>query len=216
MQNRFLIFTLSLLMGSGLLLTSCSEEVSVDEVIVGEFVNGSMDKFHRICRTGKFGCYDFVFPITVAFSDGSTASGDDASALRQAIREWKEANPDSSSRPDIIFPIEVTTEDGEVISVADYSELRELARECRRSYRPGADICFNLIYPVEIEFPDGSILEAATRIALKTAVREWKQNGGEGKPSLVFPVEVGYEDGTTASAASKEELRALREECSES
>ena len=215
MQNRILIFVLSCLLGSGLFLTSCSEEVSVDEEIIGEFVDGSMDKFHRLCRTGKFGCYDFVFPITVEFSDGTTASGDDAASLREAIQAWKESNPDSTGRPDIVFPIEVTTEEGEIVSVTEYSELRDLAIACRRSHRPGADICFNLVYPVEVEFPDGTILEAATRVALKTVVREWKRNGGEGRPSFVFPVEVEYEDGTVVSAASKEELQALREACAE-
>ncbi len=220
MQNRIFILTfMTFLLGGGLFLTSCSDDLDgSDEEVIGNFIDKSIDGIDRKCRTGHRGCFEFVFPITISFADETTASPESYDALRDAVRAWKEANPDATERPDISYPIEITTGDGEVVSIADGEELKEIAKECRMTMRPGKGAfrnCFHLVFPVEIEFADGSVLSAETKGALKAAVRAWKAanpDGGE-RPTLVYPLGIEFKDGTTAEVASPEALQVIKEAC---
>lgn len=76
-------------------------------------------------------CFDIVFPITVQFPDGTTASAADRLALRQLIRTWRKDNPGATGRPQIVFPITVKmTDDGSLVTVNSREELRQLKRDC--------------------------------------------------------------------------------------
>ncbi|MFT4566093.1 MAG: hypothetical protein ACI9FN_001047 [Saprospiraceae bacterium] len=222
MQNRFFILVfMTFLLGGGLFLTSCSDDLdSSQEEVIGNFIDASIDGIDRKCRTGHRGCFEFVFPITVTFADETTASPESYEDLRDAVKAWKESNPDATERPDISFPIEITTGDGEVVSLADADELKEIAKECKITMRQGRRAfrnCFHLVFPVSIEFADESVLTAETKVALKTALRAWKAanpDGGE-RPTLVYPITIEYEDETTEEVASKEDLQAIKEACRE-
>lgn len=222
MQNRFFIsIFMTFLLGGGLFLTSCSDDLDGDqEVVIGNFIDASIDGIDRKCRTGHRGCFEFVFPITITFADETTASPDSYESLRDAVKIWKEANPDATERPDISFPIEITTGDGEIASIADGEELKEIAKECRmtmRESRRNFRNCYHLVFPVEIVFADESVLTAESKGALKIAIRAWKEanpDGGE-RPSLVYPITIEYEDETTEEVASAEDLQAIKQACRE-
>jgi len=214
----FAVFA-SLLVAS--LMTSCSD---TDELInVEDFVGEAVFSMESQGKIGKFGCNDFVFPITVIFPDESSANVEDYESLRATITTWKEANPESEDKPTLSFPLEVTTEDGEVVSVADREELGALRRACRRSHHDGKwrrgrglrNACFDPVFPLTIEFPNGSILEAATPRTLKNALRAWRRavDNPQGRPMLVFPITVEYEDGTQVEVESKEALKELKDQC---
>ncbi len=82
---------------------------------------------------GKCGkCFEIVYPVSLAFPDDTTVEFEDRQALKQAIRDWKEANPDAEERPSLVFPIEVQMEEDEsIVEVASAEELKALKEECR-------------------------------------------------------------------------------------
>lgn len=206
------------------LVTSCSDSDASQLLSTEEFVGQSIDGLESQGKIGRGGCYEFIFPISINFADGSTAELADYSSLRIVLKTWRENNPDAENKPTLSFPVEVMSEDGSVISVADKEELKELRQECRRTHFDNPrrvrnffrTACFDVVFPVTLEFPNGSTLEAATPGALKTAIRAWKQNVErpvEDHPTVVFPITVEYEDGTQAEADSKEALKELKDQC---
>ncbi|MFN0213908.1 MAG: hypothetical protein ACKVT2_06595 [Saprospiraceae bacterium] len=76
-------------------------------------------------------CFEIVFPITIAFPDGTTAEVADRQALRQLLRTWRENNPGATQRPRIVFPITVKMDDdGSLVTVNSPQELRQLKQDC--------------------------------------------------------------------------------------
>jgi hypothetical protein len=190
---------------AGLMLTSCSKESeSIDTVSVENYVDQSVFNFQAEGNVGKFGCFEFVFPLTIAFPDGSTTDAEDYESLRSTIKSWIEDHADEldlperdSTRrnrhgyladipwdklPSLVFPIEVISEDGEVSSLADQRELLQLKRECRKDFFEGrgrhnhhrGDRCFKLVFPITLVLEDGSTITGTDGKDLKMQVREWK------------------------------------------
>ena len=225
-MNKLFKFSSLFLLVLGLtIFTSCDK----DDVNVVEdtefFVNSTVYDMEERANCGRFGCFEFVFPLTIVFPDETTTEVEDYEGLRAAITDWKEANPDAEERPTFAFPIEVTDEDGDIISIADSEELRELVKECRRDffkrkrhrrgkYRGGR--CFKLVYPISVTTPDGATITGENPRNLKSQLREWKAANpdAEERPSLVFPLTVEYRDGTTVEVADADALAALKEACS--
>ncbi len=75
-------------------------------------------------------CYEVQFPLTVAFSDGSTAEASDRENLQQILRAWKADNPEAEERPEIQFPINVELEDGTIVTVESAEALKDLKDTC--------------------------------------------------------------------------------------
>ncbi len=222
---RFLNFAAVAFVMFGL-VTSCGDSDDSQLLSTEDFVGASIDGIEAEGKIGRGGCYEFIFPISINFADGSTAELADYSSLRIVLKTWKENNPDSENRPTLSFPVEVMSEDGSVISVASKDELKELRRECRRAHFDNPrrvrnffrTACFDVVFPVTLEFPNGSTLDAATPGALKTAIRAWRQSVArpvEDHPRVVFPITVGYEDGTQVEAANKEALKELKDQCAD-
>jgi len=201
-----------------LLITSCTkEEINVQDV--ENFTNDSVDNIERKCKTGKHGCFEFVWPISITFEDGTTAEYEDHETLKAGIRAWKEANPDATERPTLVFPLDIMDEEGNLITVTSQEELREIVKACKDSFgRRGhaRQACVKINYPVTIQYPDESTESFEDRRALKTALRAWKEANpdAETRPELVFPIEVtmvSTEEVITVN--SSEELKAIKEEC---
>ena len=203
---------------------ACDKNESISSDEVENYVDEAMFSLQEEGNCGKFGCYEFVFPLTIAFTDGTTQEIDSYDALRDALKSWKEANSEIDERPTLVFPIEVISEDGEVISVADRNELRQLHMQCRRTFfnnhRPGGhqhrgQFCFSLVFPLELEFADGTRAAVNDRMELKETVRAWKAENTvvDGRPEIVFPIEVELEDGTIVEVDSKDALHELKVSC---
>ncbi len=76
-------------------------------------------------------CFDIVFPMTIQFPDGSTATAADRRALQQLIRIWRQNNPGATERPHLTFPVTVKmTDDGSVVTLNSREELRDLKAGC--------------------------------------------------------------------------------------
>jgi len=160
-------------------------------------------------------CFKLVFPVTMNFPDGTSVTAQDNAELRQALRAWKEANPDAEERPEFDFPIDVTLKDGTTQTVADAEAFRELLASCgpRAGERPRD--CFDLVFPVTMSFPDGSTVTAQDNEALREAIKTWREANPdtEERPEFVFPIEVELEDGTTQTIADAEAFRELIASC---
>ena len=197
-------------------LTSCDKEEVTNETEVENFTLASVDVVQRSAGCGKHGCFEFVFPITVSLPDSTTISADSYEALRTAIKDWKEANPDATERPTLVFPIELITDEGETLTVSTQEELKDLRSACRQNARGGrGNACFEIVFPISVEFPDATVVTYEDRAALKTGLRAWKQNNPDAdeKPRLVFPITVELEDERQVEVASKEDLQTLKSEC---
>ena len=219
MTKSFVKFSWIFIIAVAAFLTSCEQDNALTDTVLENFTNSSVETLERQGNCGRRGCFEFVFPITIAFPDETTAEVNSYDELKESIRTWKENNPDSEEKPNLVFPIEVINEEGEVISVADMEELKALASECRPrgGHGGGGRHCFKPVFPLSIAFPDGTIAEAENRRALKQLVREWKENNpdSEERPQFVFPIDVEMEDGTVVTVESAEDLEALKESCME-
>lgn len=215
-----------LMIGMISVLISCNKEEVETPEFVENFTDQAVFEMQARGNCGKFGCFEFVFPIDIVFADASEAEVNSYEELRDAIMTWKEANPEESQRPTFTFPIEVVSEDGDVISVANESELMELRRACRktfferhhhRGHMARGTHCFSLVFPVTVSFPDGTSVPAEDHQALKNLLREWKDANRESseRPELVFPLKVQMEDETVVDVANKEALHDLKSSCGE-
>ena len=210
-----------------LFATSCEDQnaVDTDNTEVETYVENAVFEIQERSNCGKFGCYEFVFPITIEFPDETSTEVDDFEGLKTEIKAWKEANPDATDRPQLAFPLELLTEDGEVITVSSREELHDLRKECRRSmyenrgprwHRGRGHACFKVVFPLSLTFPDGNVVEYEDKDALKTGVRTWKQENPDAteRPELLFPITVELEDGSTQTVESADDLSALKDSCS--
>tara|TARA_Y100000385_G_scaffold291649_1_gene371065 strand:+ start:9378 stop:10115 length:738 start_codon:yes stop_codon:yes gene_type:complete len=91
-----------------------------------DFYGGRGHHGHR--RGDK--CFKLVFPVTIAFPDTTTAEVADRKELKQTIRTWKDANPDSEDRPSLAFPVTVELEDETQQEVASKEDLQALKESC--------------------------------------------------------------------------------------
>lgn len=197
------------------LMVSCSKEESDSSDSAELFARTSTTELQERSGSGFGGCFELVFPITIKFADGTTATVDSAKAIKSAIKTWKQANPDVSGRPSFVFPISVVKSDGTVIEVENETELRDLRKECPRKFGPkhgGGEHCFKLNFPFKIKKADGTEVTINSLEDMKKL--KGKMRGHNGKhPELVFPVSITLKDGTVKSIATKEELKAVKDAC---
>ncbi len=198
--------------------TSCEKE-SESFTSVENFVLQSVNGIEEECAAGRARCFELVFPVTISFSDGSTAEVGSYLELRQAIRAWFHNNgghPTPADRPKLVLPIQVINEAGEVITIETPEELKALREEC--GPRPGdhhGEPCFTLNFPLTISFSDGSEVEVNSKEEFRDAVLAWKEANPDqhARPRLVFPLSVTLADGTVVEVSSKEELIQLKKDC---
>jgi hypothetical protein len=245
MKNFLSILLFAAAFSTTLFLTSCSDDLDteVSSDLSENFVDQSIFSIQAEANAGKFGCFEFVFPINIVFPDGTNTEVSDYETLRSTLKAWFDANKedldlperDGHGRPNadeipwdqlptLDFPVEVITDSGETMSIADRQELHDLKKQCRRDFYQNrghhrhhrGDKCFSIVFPLSIVFPDGMTQEVEDRKALKMTLRTWKKDNpdAEERPMIQFPVTVELEDGTTQSVASKEDLEALKETCS--
>lgn len=197
-----------------LVFSSCGKE-DTDVETTEEFVTFSLQSVQEQSNSGKKGCFEIVYPISITFPDASTEEITDFEDLRTTIKTWKENNPDATEKPTIDFPIEVITEDGELLTVLTRQEMRELKKDCKGNHQGGnCKECFEILYPVSLTFPDGTVTEFTSRMELKTALRAWKEANPDAteRPTLVFPIQVAQED-EILTINSQEELLQLKADC---
>ncbi len=111
-------------------------------VIISVTTQEELKELRAACRKGhgpkkgkrgnkECSCFEIVFPLTISFSDGTTAEVNDRKEFKTTVRTWKENNPDATERPEVVFPITVQLEDGTTTEVNNEEELKALKEACR-------------------------------------------------------------------------------------
>jgi len=197
-----------------LFLISCGEEANISET--ENFVDSTIKGMEEGKLGSKRLCYELIFPVTVDFADNTSVDVNSKAELKEAIRTWKEANPDATERPQLAFPISLLDEDGNVLDVATQEELIELKKSCKGRPHHQWRRCFSVVFPVTIGFSDGTDASVGSKEELRAAIKAWKEANPDAteRPHLVYPITLELvEDGTEVIVNSKEEAKALKEEC---
>ncbi|MDX1942417.1 MAG: hypothetical protein SFU99_17770 [Saprospiraceae bacterium] len=229
MTKNVLKFSWMILIGISALMSACTEEDATNSQDLEAYANAMILGMQDSTGVGRGYCYELVFPVTIAFPDSTTAEVDSYEALATALKNWREANPESEGHPTLVLPFDVISMDDEIITIATLDELKALRRLCHfgRPHRPGHGrpgggghgncACFEIVFPITIAFPDGTTAAAADQNALKTLIRAWRQAnpGSTERPEIAFPITVTLEDGSTTTVESKEALQELKESCRE-
>ncbi|MBT8218351.1 MAG: hypothetical protein KJP00_00900 [Bacteroidia bacterium] len=219
---KTLIQVLAVFCSSLILITSCSKE-DVNVADVENYISESVFHLERECNAGRMGCFEFVWPLTITFPDGSSGTFSDQEALRFGIQTWKEANPEATERPQLSFPLDIIDEEGTLFTIMDRDELRSIVQECRRTYFQNnghrghpRNSCFTIVFPVSIDFPNDGVIAFDTKEDLKAAMRDWRENNQEisERPGLVFPITIELKETEEQTVInSEEELKQLKEDC---
>ena len=234
MLNQISKLSLFFVLAIAMIVTSCEKE-GIDE-LTENFTTDTEQTVEnaRAKRGGQQGnrggrgnnCFSTVFPVTIAFADGTTAMVDDKEAAKAAVQAWKEANPDAEERPSIAFPYDVQLRDSSVVTVDSEETLAALKETCsgdngsrggnRGDRGDRGNNCFQAVYPITIVLPDGASTMVEDKAAKRAAVQAWKEVNpdAEAKATIGFPLTVELADATQMTLNSQEELAALKETCS--
>lgn len=200
--------------GLGYQLTLVSDDESLEEETSDAFFaeNGrALQDRREKAKKRRKQCFQYVFPIDFVMADDSSITLESKEDW-VLIKQWREANPDATERPELVFPIDVTLEDGTVQTLIDSDELNTVKDSCKK----GKDKrkCFKLVLPVSFTMPDATIIEVNERADYKL-MRAWKKANPEAteRGVLNFPVTIAYKDETTAIITSEEEMESAKEAC---
>jgi hypothetical protein len=221
MTHRILrLFACLLIMVS---IFSCN----VDEVSsTDNFINTSTDQICSETRTGDKGCFEFVFPITIVFSDASTKEVASYEEMKAAFKAWKEANPSVKGRPSIQFPYSVTKDDGTIVTIENAEQMKELVASCKpiKGDGPGhgdgpkgggpkgdGTPCFTINFPISVTTVSKGVVEITSKEEFKALLKELRKN--KEKLELIYPITLTLKDGTVATVNSAEEIKAIKDAC---
>ncbi|MEO0896201.1 MAG: hypothetical protein AAFY71_07385 [Bacteroidota bacterium] len=223
-----LVFTACENLNMGEFNQSSAEDITQDQVadaVEDIAARGSRDTTNN-GRRGKrrdIGCFELVYPVTVAFPDGTTATADSAEALHALIKDWRlTADSTTTGRPTLVFPVSVITEDGDTVSIADETAFKELLADCgygkrgKGKWGKRGNRCYELQFPITVSFPDSTTASADSASELHQIVRDWKVNNPNAteRPEFVYPFSITLlSDGSTVTITSSADLAAVREDC---
>jgi hypothetical protein len=234
-MNKFLLFFSVLFVG--FCIQSCSNDSDLSTTTEETFAEDEIADLQNRSLTGKGGCFELIFPVSILLPDGSEVEVADYASMKLAAKEWKKNNPTfvGKVRTQFVFPIEIINQAGETVTIATKEELDLVREECktvRDSIKGGGHgghggpghgggngghgkECFKISFPVSVLFPDGTKSSFDSGKAMKTALREWRKANPDAtvRPALEFPITVTLPDGSTQVIASQEELTTLKNDC---
>lgn len=236
-SKNFLRITASILLGFSLIFQSCqkaqNQETATEEAVY-DIVDKAAFNVESDANSGKFGCFEFVYPIGFYLPDGTLQNADSRDDFMDKLKTWVQANMKAGKKkdhkdfekphPKLVFPLTVLTEASETKVIENYDELKALKESCGDDYfkkgnhkghcKKGGP-CFKINFPVSVRLPDSTTKTAADREELKAIAKAWRKNnpGVKGHPHLVFPISVTKKDNSVVTVNSKEDLKALKKSC---
>lgn len=211
------------------LLSSCTkEEISVDDYTLDNTHNSNdsipdnysdddddcddHDDLYELTD-----CLDFVFPITVIFPDTTESTFLDENKLEDALEDWYDANPDSSSLPVLAYPLEVILDDDSRITINSFEELQAAVIECEvRDFMDDyvSTDCFTVTWPISFVLPD-STSHSVNNVeeALSIFLPFYTEHPMADEPDLIFPIEVTMNNGTLVTVNTYGILDDLEDSC---
>lgn len=203
MHKNWLKVSLFLLASTVAAFFACNKDTTSQTA--DDYLDQTLFSIQERGGMGKYGCYELIFPVTVNFPDSTTQEVNSYDELKDAIRNWFQANGggtgtgggnghhhgnhhnqvDSLPHPTLAFPVSVLSPDGEIITVNNESELHDLKEACgggtfghhdHHGHGQHGLACFEIQFPITIQFPDSTTAIAADQAALHTLLHDWKHN----------------------------------------
>jgi hypothetical protein len=212
-----------------LLFTACEKNNVSPVTNDGNVTNtgGTTNVFTNGNENGANGdCFTIVYPLTLNFSDGTTATVNSDDELDLVIDTWFEAQGEEAEEPVPTFPVAIILENGTDQMLQDMDDLDALIEACYGDedddedddddYEEYDEECFTIIYPIELNFPDGNTATINDDEELEDTIDNWFEVQGEEaeEPVPTFPITIVWEeDGEEEVLNNIEELEEAFEEC---
>jgi len=111
---------------SSTLTIASEEDLAALKETCGKHGRGGKGK-----RGGDRGkCFKPVFPLTINFPDGSSATVADKDEAKAAKDAYKAANPDAEGRPTIAMPFDAQLKDSTIVTITSEEDLAALRETC--------------------------------------------------------------------------------------
>lgn len=163
-------------------------------------------------------CFTFVFPVTVVWPDGTSATFETQEAFVEGVLTWRAANPGARILPNVQLPVDVTLSDGSTSTISTAAQLHELQVACGlERLGKGHRIldCYKPVFPFTLVFPDSSTQSVNDREEMQDAIASWR-TANPSTPGVVhiqFPYDVRLQDSTVITVYSKEDIDAITADC---
>lgn len=220
--SNFLKFTFTFFLLIGL-LTSCSKDgdpVIAEENIASTSVRSLIDTDNQNSEHDEHAefadCFTIVFPLDIAFPDGTTQTYNSLEEIITGIEAYLDANPNSTEDPMPIYPITVELEDGETQVITNDEEMEALVFQCVDNFCPTDIIfCFEIDYPITIIYADDTTQKINNDDEFRDAIIDWESNAMEGdqEPTLDYPIQITKEDGTAMTINNDASFEAVFDSC---
>lgn len=176
------------------------------------------------------GCFEYNFPITVVYPDGTTQMAADKDELKDLFRDFRDSQEeDSEEELTFEYPIDVTLQDSTIVTLNSAEELEALKDECQENddnhngngngnHNGGGNgnDCFDINFPISVVYPDGTVETADNKHDLRhlfRAFNESQEEDSEEELEIQYPIDVTLEDETVMTLNSEAMLDALIESC---
>lgn len=219
------------------LFIQCNKSEEISDEQLNEITDKAMFNMDETMGTGKQGCFELIFPVSVTLPDGNVKTfasyqeiGTEVKARIRA-RASGGGRPGGTGRPQgdrphpkLVLPVNIITEDGKAVTISTEEEMKALRKSCgstffaqgnHSGYFMNSNSCFQFEFPISVKFPDGTTQAATSKEELKSTIQTWKQNNtnASSRPEIVFPIQVKKADGNVVNLTSREEFRTLRQSC---
>ena len=173
-MKKFSLILVSLLTVVALFTTSCKKEIETIDDSKQVHESASVKSVINSLRTGvsqtgnpsqgqvayainSYLCFDFVYPISVVYNDGTVQSLANDNEFAQAI-----ANQSNQSYIiDYVYPFDIS-QNGTVTTINNETDFMDAIDSCFTliDFTLAQMSCFDLVFPVSVELSDGSIVVA--------------------------------------------------------
>ncbi len=216
-KTRFIL--LSFLMMFALFNTSCKKDIEdtptqqqVEESesvksVVGAMRSNSTSNTQN--AVSSYFCFEFNYPISLMYSDGSTASITNDSEFAQAIQDQTQ----TLYIINFVYPFNVT-KDGQTVTVSNDIDFVDLVNSCQtinvNMPTPSQSFCFDFVYPVTLVLDDNT----SVTVNNNTEFDDLVMNGQNGHyvVNITFPFDV-TQNGTSSTIANSVEFQTLIDSC---
>lgn len=197
------------LLAFALVFTACDEDAFVEETLINveieeempELLEAALPPPNQTEEQSSYHCFQFVFPVEIILSNGTTVTAENRPALRALLARIR----NSSLRGNFVYPFEVTLANERVVTVENFREFRRLVRACGdREER-----CFDYNFPIE--------LNIGRRTVTINSYVEWHRAivaaGRSVAVTINYPISVTLADSTELTIENVAQLARLRYNC---
>ncbi len=223
-MKKISLILISLLTLTALFTTSCKKEIenadnstvhvkesaTVKSVISslrsgpGQSNNGTASQVQVNNAIDAYFCFDFVYPISVVYNDGSVQSLADDNELSLAIV----SQTDIYYIIDFVYPFDIS-QNGTTITINNEDDFTSAINSCLSftNFCLMQTTCFDFVYPISLEMTDGSVVTVNNQQEFDSLF-----TAASFPVDIVYPFEVS-QNGTNQTISNAVEFQVLLDSC---